>query len=108
MPTNILAGRFQRKSDLAEELLHQDVFHVMWWPYQDGFPGWNWLWGSLMMLLMIGFWGFFLWLLYSLVSNPNQKNREGSLNAEDIARKRFASGEIGQEEFDRIMTGLMT
>lgn len=59
-----------------------------------------------MMVLMIGFWGVFLWLLYSLVSGVKKGNGTDADNPEDIARRRFASGEITQEEFDRIIVGL--
>jgi putative membrane protein len=61
--------------------------------------GWWFLWGAIMMLI---FWGglaaFIIWGVRSF--------RDDHHSAVDIARERFARGEINQEEFDRIRHSL--
>lgn len=79
---------------------------MMWWHFSDGASVWSWTWTAVMMVLMIGFWGVFLWLLYSLVGGVKKRSGTDAGNPEEIARRRFASGEITQEEFDRIIVGL--
>ena len=70
----------------------------MMWQYGDGTGWWMLLWGGLMMLL---FWGVVIvglvvairWLVGQ--GRPPQSDR-----ALDILRQRYASGEIGKEEFE--------
>lgn len=55
------------------------------------------------MLFMIIFWGFIIALLFSLARNrsggASTAKQETSL---DIVKKRFASGEINKEEFEKL------
>lgn len=76
--------------------------------YSDGM-GWWMLWGGLMMVL---FWGGLFVVIYRVfgavrtnrngVSSPDLRGK----SAEDIAGRRFAAGEINEEEFDSIMSRL--
>lgn len=70
--------------------------------YHD-MDGWWWLWGGLMMLL---FWGglifLVVWAVRSLV-NPAERERD---DPHEIARRRYASGEISRGEFEQIRSDL--
>ena len=72
----------------------------MMWSY--GFDGWNWLWMSAAMLL---FWGglivFGIWAVRAIVGS-----RGGGDAAIEALRKRFAAGEISQEEFEKTRKAL--
>lgn len=67
--------------------------------------GWWMLWGGLMMFL---FWGgvvfLVIWLARSLI-NPAEREKDEPL---EIARRRYAAGEISREEFDQIRRDLTT
>jgi len=70
------------------------------WQNGDGM-GWWMVWGMLMMLL---FWGgltaLVIWTIRSLTG------RTGDDDALDIARRRYASGELTQEQFERLRNDL--
>ena len=72
----------------------------MMWPY--AVDGWNWLSMSVMMLL---FWGgliaFGIWAVRAFTGS-----RTGGDAAMDVLRRRFAAGEISQEEFDKTRKAL--
>jgi putative membrane protein len=68
------------------------------WSY---YGGWDWLWMTAMMFL---FWGGLAALIVFAVrafSRPRGGDR-----AMDVLRRRLASGEITQEEFDRTRQAL--
>lgn len=69
--------------------------------YHD-MDGWWVVWGAVMMIV---FWGglitFGVWTVRSFLSGQ-------SSSALDIARERFARGEINAEEFENIKRGLAT
>ena len=73
---------------------------MMWWSY--GADGWNWLWMSAMMLL---FWGGLI-VLGVWVIRAFTGSRAGGDAAIEVLRKRFAAGEISQEEFEKTKKAL--
>lgn len=70
----------------------------MMWGY--GYDGWSWLWMAGMMVL---FWGGLGTVIYFLVRSFVPGRSDAAL---DILRKRFAGGEISQEEFDKTRKAL--
>jgi putative membrane protein len=70
----------------------------MMWGYYDG---WNWLWMAPMMIL---FWGGIIALVVFVVrySNGSRSND----HAMDDLRRRFASGDITQDEFEKMRKAL--
>lgn len=73
----------------------------MMWPYYGG-DGWSWLWGAGMMVLFLGgviILGF--WAIRSL-SSPRQTGD----SAMETLRRRLASGEISQEDFEKTKKAL--
>lgn len=70
--------------------------------------GWDWLWGSVMML---AFWGglaaVVVWATRAFATRPGDPGRQGGApDAEEILRARFARGEISEDEFDARMNVL--
>ena len=72
----------------------------MMWPY--AVDGWSWLWMSAMMLL---FWGGLIalgvWAVRALTTS-----RAGGDAPIEVLRRRFAAGEISQEEFEKTRKAL--
>ena len=62
-----------------------------------GNGGWMWLWGSLMMLLMVAVVGLVVWLA---ARGPQHHQRSGTENARAILAERLARGEIAPEEYN--------
>lgn len=76
---------------------------MMWWFWSN----WGW-WGMLLnMLLMIVFWGgliaLVVWIVVRLARTGQQPTSQMPL---DIARTRYARGEITKEEFERLKKDL--
>jgi putative membrane protein len=70
----------------------------MMWGYYDG---WNWLWMAAMMVL---FWGGIITLAAVVIrSFTGSKSNDQAL---DVLRRRFASGEITQDEFEKTRKAL--
>ena len=67
----------------------------MMWSY--GYDGWSWLWMGGMMLF---FWGGVILLGFWAIRSFAGPRRDGD-QALEVLRRRFASGEITQEEFDK-------
>jgi putative membrane protein len=76
------------------------------WGYHDDF-GWWMLFGGIGMVL---FWGVLLWFAVvvsrNLFGRAQSDHRETFDEAESIIRRRFASGEITEEEFQRATDAL--
>ena len=73
---------------------------MMWY---GGSWGWGaWLGGSLMMVV---FWGLVAWVVVTLVRRTGTGSRSfdtaGRVDAMAILERRFAAGEIDEEEFRR-------
>jgi len=70
----------------------------MMWGYYDG---WSWLWMAAMMVL---FWGGIIALAAFVVrSFTGSKNSDQAM---DVLRRRLASGEITQDEFEKTRKAL--
>jgi len=65
----------------------------MMWGYYDG---WNWLWMAAMMVLFWG--GIFAIAVYAIRAFSGPRRSDTAI---DVLRRRFASGEITQEEFEK-------
>lgn len=74
----------------------------------DHMDGWGWGGWLTMSVFMVLFWGGVIvlgvWLIRSL-ANPSHVH-DGPASAIDIARERYARGEISDEEYERIRRGL--
>lgn len=75
---------------------------------------WMWPWGfglgmGLMVFLMILFWASIIvgaYFLFSSLFRPRRPYRSGRDEALEIARQRYARGEITREEFEEIKKNL--
>jgi len=76
---------------------------------------WNWWvddmgwWMVLGALWLILFWGMVIWLIVWAIRKVSQSGRgssSGGGSALDIAKERYASGEITKAEFDQIKNDL--
>ena len=72
------------------------------WGYHDGF-GWWMTFGGIGMFL---FWGLIVWLVVRLLSRTSPSSSGDQVGPAEIAKRRFASGEITEEELDRILKRL--
>lgn len=74
-------------------------------PYHDGFYSTPWMW--LMMAFMMVFWIVLIvgiiWLVVYLARNASRGSGTGNTNtALDILNQRYARGEIGKDEYERL------
>jgi putative membrane protein len=67
--------------------------------------GWMWFGGIFGFLLLIGFIALVVWLA-TRNWGASGTSGEGRNNALDIARERYARGEISHEEFEKIKKNL--
>jgi putative membrane protein len=65
--------------------------------------GWGWL---VMMPMMLIFWGGLIWLVVWLVRRPDANTISRDGDPLEIARRRYARGEITNEEFQQIRQNL--
>jgi putative membrane protein len=70
----------------------------MMWGYYDG---WSWLWMAAMMVLFWG--GIFAIAVYAIRAFAGPR---GTDQAMDVLRRRFASGEITPDEFEKMRKAL--
>jgi uncharacterized membrane protein len=71
--------------------------HKMHWGEWDAMQDWWWV----MAIGMTVFWGLVIWAVVKLV-----RNRNGDSSAEEILRRRLASGEITDDDYQRLRTTL--
>ncbi len=74
------------------------------WTMHDG-TGWGW--GAMGMVWMFLFWGSIIalavWVVSRLTGRSESPDRQTPL---DIARSRYASGEISRDEFEQLKRDL--
>jgi len=76
-----------------------------------GFDGWGMFWGGglLMILFWIGVIALIVWGLKALLTNERAPQRPSpTLSALDIAKARYARGEISREEYLALIADLQT
>ena len=74
---------------------------MMWWG--------NWGWGmGLMMFIGLIFWGSIIWLVVWGITRLTRHETHSSERRDplDIARERYAKGEITREQFEQIKKDL--
>jgi putative membrane protein len=68
---------------------------------------WNFGWWSIFgMLMMVAFWGGIIWLIVWAVRRSTGSSQVEGRNALDIAKERYARGEITREQFEEIKKNL--
>jgi putative membrane protein len=70
----------------------------MMWGYYDG---WSWLWMAAMMLLFWG--GIFALAVFAFRSVRGPQSNDQAM---DVLRRRLASGEVTQDEFEKTRKAL--
>jgi len=74
----------------------------MWYMHELG--GWGMLWGGLLMLV---FWGGFISLVVWGIIRLTRRDEKATRNAPlEIAKERYARGEITKEQFEQIKKDL--
>ena len=74
----------------------------MMWQWNAGM-GWWMVFGGIMMIV---FWGAIIWLIVWGIRKATEGNRRGEKGPLDIARERYARGEITREQFEQIKRDL--
>ena len=76
--------------------------------WDDGWGVGDWLAMSLMMVMMVAFWGVLIALVVGLVRGgdarhpaPGKLPADSSEHADEVLAERFARGEIDEDEFTR-------
>ena len=78
----------------------------MWGMHWLG-PGMGWGWAVFGWAMMVLFWGGVIWLFASLVRGRTPERHCSRIETPgDIAARRFAAGEITEEEYERIVNRL--
>ena len=72
----------------------------MWW-HHEGF-GWFAVFGGILWLILLG---VIIYLLISLLA-PSREHRHQEEDPLQIAKRRYAKGEIAREEFEQIRRDL--
>ncbi|MCJ7492305.1 MAG: SHOCT domain-containing protein [Dehalococcoidia bacterium] len=72
----------------------------MWW-HHEGF-GWFAVFDGLLWLILLG---VIIYLLISLLA-PSREHRHQEEDPLEIAKRRYAKGEIGREEFEQMRRDL--
>lgn len=71
------------------------------WQMHDGWGWWmvvGWIW-------MVVFWGLIIWAVYAVVTRiegNHDRRQPGEPDALALLERRYARGEIGAEEFERM------
>jgi len=82
--------------------MYDDDDDHMW---GDG-DGWGWVWMAFMMPMMLIFWGGLILLVVWLVRRWPERGAPHDVDAIEIARRRYARGEINREELEQIRRDL--
>ncbi|MDD5168256.1 MAG: SHOCT domain-containing protein [Syntrophales bacterium] len=75
---------------------------MMGWMYDGG-----WLWMTFGFLLFVLFWGVVIWLIvWAVRKATGPKDTAATGGALDIAKMRYAKGEISKEQYEQIKKDL--
>jgi putative membrane protein len=74
----------------------------MWW-HHEGF-GWFAVFGGLLWLILLG---VIIWAVISLVSGGHQPQQRREEDPLEIAKRRYARGEITREQYEQIRNDLL-
>ena len=74
----------------------------MWWHAHEGM-GWWMLFGGILWLIL---WGTIIYLVVSVVTSGRHEHRHADEEPLEIAKRRYARGEITHEEFEQIRKDL--
>lgn len=78
----------------------------MWWDWNT----WGWAGMAIMMSAMVIFWGgiiaLIVWLIVRATRRESARSTGENLTALDIARQRYAKGEITKEQFEEMKKDL--
>lgn len=76
-----------------------------YWNHMDVWGGWS---GGIHLILMAIFWGVVIYLVLLLL-NRYKSQPGGTLDSPlEIARRRYANGEISKEEFEKLKRNLQS
>ena len=79
----------------------------MGWDMGDGMGWWMSWWMLFGGLLWIAFWGVTIYLIVTLVREPGQADRaEPEDDALAILKRRYARGDIGRDDYERMRRDL--
>ncbi|WP_406289275.1 SHOCT domain-containing protein [Embleya sp. NBC_00896] len=74
--------------------------------YDDG-DDWTWLWGSILMLLMVALIIGIVWFLLRHSAPGRGSADAAGASAVEVLAQRYARGEIGTEEYHERLTNLL-
>jgi len=74
---------------------------MMGWMYGGG-----WLWMAFGFIIFVFFWGSVIWLIVWAVKKGSEHKASTIQSAMDIAKIRYAKGEITKEQFEQIKKDL--
>jgi putative membrane protein len=69
------------------------------WDHMMGYGGFG---GMFMWIIWLLIGGAIIYFIFSRINDSNKKDNPAPQNYLDILKNRYASGEIGKEEFDRL------
>lgn len=72
--------------------------------WETGSVGWGWM--TLGWVLMVVFWGSVIWLVVWSISRVVEGRGSTSATPLDIAKARYARGEISKEQFESLKRDL--
>ena len=75
----------------------------MMWGYNPG--GWGW-WSAAGFIWMILFWGAIIWLVVWGINKLSRRDASEKTTPVEIAKMRYARGEITKEQFEQIKKDL--
>ena len=73
------------------------------WCLGEGFGGWGWFVGIGMIIFWVIFITLAVWLALTLIKNNRGDN---TLKALNIAKERYAKGELSKDEYDQYRKNL--
>ncbi len=77
----------------------------MMWGYYNG--GWGW-WSVAGFAWMILFWGAIIWLVVWGTNRLSRRDASEKTTATEIAKMRYARGEVTKEQFEQIKKDLLS